>query len=486
MSLSSIRNLFAIAAVVMAISCTSRPHDVVVADQLPKIYPDYIGVTIPANIAPLNFCMAGEDYQTMDVTVKGEKEGEINVNGDYADFPIDEWHNLLRKNQGSKIMLTVCVERDNRWTEYKEFTINVDSTTLEEWGVTYRLIDPSYEVYGDMGIYQRALADFHEEQIMKNTQSVGMCLNCHTQNASDPSYSTFHVRGEHGATFIRHDGKEEWLKAKNDVLGSSIVYPFWHPSGKYCAYSTNDTHQMFHSRPEKRIEVFDLKSDIVVYCPSTKEFIRDPRLMTEGFAENCPAFSADGKTLYYITAPLQSYPEGYDKMKYSICSVAFDPTNGTFGEKVDTLFHAEKEGMSATWPRPSRDGRFLMFTLLDYGYFSIWHPEADLCLLDLSTGSWKTMQAVNSYDTESFHNWARSGGWFLFTSRRDDGLHTRLYFARVNPDGSSTKPFMLPQRNPYADNFGLLQSYNTPDFTNRKVDFDAVNAGKRIDSDIRE
>ena len=96
------------------------------------------------------------------------------------------------------------------------------------------------------------------------------------------------------------------------------------------------------------------------------------------------------------------------------------------------------------------------------------------------------MQAVNSYDTESFHNWARSGGWFLFTSRRDDGLHTRLYFARVNPDGSSTKPFMLPQRNPYADNFGLLQSYNTPAFTNRKVDFDAVNAGKRIDSDIRE
>ena len=157
----------------------------------------------------------------------------------------------------------------------------------------------------------------------------------------------------------------------------------------------------------------------------------------------------------------------------------------SFGSKVDTLVNASKVGYSVTWPRPSRDGRYLMFTSLDYGYFSIWHPEADLCLLDLATGKVRNMSEVNSSDTESFHNWSCSDGWFLFTSRRDDGLHTRIYFSRLLPDGTCTKPFMLPQRNPLADNRHRLQSYNTPDFTLRPIEFDAVEAGKIIESDER-
>jgi hypothetical protein len=36
-------------------SCTSTPKDVVMQDALPNIFPDYIGVTIPVEIAPLNF-----------------------------------------------------------------------------------------------------------------------------------------------------------------------------------------------------------------------------------------------------------------------------------------------------------------------------------------------------------------------------------------------------------------------------------------------
>lgn len=477
--------IVAAVAVVSLMSCKSRPHDVAVVDVLPAIYPDYVGVTVPLGIAPLNFCMSGNDYQTMDVVVKGAKSGELHVNGDYADFDIDDWHELLQQNAGSALLFTVSVERNGKWTQYRDFKVNVAQKPMEEWGITYRLIDPSYEVYGDMGIYQRSLSDFHEEALLKNSQSAGMCINCHTQNASSASFTTFHVRGEHGATFVRHDGKDEWLKAKNDSLGCSMVYPFWHPTGRYCAYSTNDTHQMFHSRPEKRIEVFDLKSDVVVYCPSTHRVVKDERLMTDEWAENCPAFSADGNTLFYITARRRPYPEGYDKMKYSLCRINFDASAGSFGNRVDTLVNASKVGYSVTWPRPSRDGRYLMFTSLDYGYFSIWHPEADLCLLDLATGKVRNMSEVNSSDTESFHNWSCSDGWFLFTSRRDDGLHTRIYFSRLLPDGTCTKPFMLPQRNPLAGNRHRLQSYNTPDFTLRPIEFDAVEAGKIIESDER-
>ena len=54
--------------------------------------------------------------------------------------------------------------------------------------------------------------------------------------------------------------------------------------------------------------------------------------------------------------------------------------------RIDTLVHAAEQHKSVSFPRPSYDGRFLCYTLSDYGQFSIWHHEADLWLLDLTTG----------------------------------------------------------------------------------------------------
>ena len=39
----------------LLLSCSSTPENVTVMNQLPSIYPDYMGVTIPEGIAPLNF-----------------------------------------------------------------------------------------------------------------------------------------------------------------------------------------------------------------------------------------------------------------------------------------------------------------------------------------------------------------------------------------------------------------------------------------------
>ena len=50
--------LLAIAYLLMVVGCsTPTPKDVVVQDTLPPIYPDYCDVTIPENIAPLNFLL---------------------------------------------------------------------------------------------------------------------------------------------------------------------------------------------------------------------------------------------------------------------------------------------------------------------------------------------------------------------------------------------------------------------------------------------
>ena len=134
-------------------ACAGAPKNPTKVDKLPEIYPDYIGVTIPADITPLNFNYADETIDGMDVVVRGNKGGELHTQGDYADFDIDDWHQLTEQNQGGELKVTVSVEKDGQWTQYQDFTIFVSNDRLDDWGLTYRRIKPGYEVGGDIGIY---------------------------------------------------------------------------------------------------------------------------------------------------------------------------------------------------------------------------------------------------------------------------------------------------------------------------------------------
>ena len=81
-------------AVLLLAGCASKPKDALKVNSLPAIYPDYVGVTIPAGIAPLDFNMSDEAVSRMYVTVRGSKGGELTGSGEWAQFDIDEWHQL--------------------------------------------------------------------------------------------------------------------------------------------------------------------------------------------------------------------------------------------------------------------------------------------------------------------------------------------------------------------------------------------------------
>jgi hypothetical protein len=102
--------------------------------------------------------------------------------------------------------------------------IHVSQEPLEEWGITYRRIPPSYEIYSQMGLYQRNLSTFEETPLIENREFYGTCLNCHTANRTNPDQYVFHIRGDHGATAIVKNGNIELLKAKNEQLGGAMVY----------------------------------------------------------------------------------------------------------------------------------------------------------------------------------------------------------------------------------------------------------------------
>ena len=186
--------LWGLLLTVLLAACSSRPFDVREVVSQPDIYPDYVGVTIPVGIAPLNFAIVDTEVSVVDVEVNGTQGGKVTAHGDCAEFDLDEWHALLEQNKGARLVVSVCAKKGDEWIKYRDFTIFVSSEPLEEWGITYRRIPPSYKIYSHMGLYQRDLSSFAEQAMLENTQSPGMCINCHTANRTNPDQYVFHER----------------------------------------------------------------------------------------------------------------------------------------------------------------------------------------------------------------------------------------------------------------------------------------------------
>jgi Tol biopolymer transport system component len=216
--------------------------------------------------------------------------------------------------------------------------------------------------------------------------------------------------------------------------------------------------------------VYDAQSDLIAYDVETDEVTNLENDSTE--LEVFPAWAPDGKTLYYCSAHIEmSSPTStvnaevtrrHKDVKYNIYRKSFNPETMQFGPR-QLVLAADSMGMSATLPRISPDGRYLLFTMGEYGVFHIWHHDADLWTIDLQTGEAKAVEQINSPDTESYHSWSSNGRWVVYSSRRDDGTYTRPFFAHLDKNGKWSKPFELPQSDPgYHRQF--MKCYNIPEF----------------------
>ncbi len=164
-------------------------------------------------------------------------------------------------------------------------------------------------------------------------------------------------------------------------------------------------------------------------------------------------------------------PQGYQDVRYSIRSIAFDPESFSFGDRLETVYDAMASGKDATFPRVSPDGRFLLFAETAYGCFAIWHKDADLRMIDLQDGTLHRLDEINGPDADSYHCWSSNSRWIIWASRRLDGLYSRLFIAHIDENGTPSKPFLLPQKDPGFNEL-LLKSFNVPEFITGPVTFD--------------
>ena len=450
-------------------ACTPSPENVTEKDVFPNIYPDYIGVTVPENIAPLNFLLRDSCDAILAVASFGDYEVKSHRKGKEAIFNLKEWKKLMEKAAGKSIDVTVTALLADNWVKYKGFNINVSSDKIDPY-LSYRLIEPDYEIFSRLQIMERNMEDF-SERVLCDYNTVGnRCMNCHTHAPGDGDLSFFYVRGEGGGMILNDHGKLKMPDIKTPDMVSGPVYAQFDPTGRYIVFSTNVIIPAFHSRPDKRLEVFDTKSDIYVYDLKQDKVLRSPIIADSTRLETFPTFSADGTEIYYCVADGPIRPSAIDSVHYSLCRIGFNPENGIFATSADTIVPGIQGKRSVSHPRVSPDGKRLLYTVSDFGTFPIWHRDADLQMIDLENGKIDSLKVVNSQMSDTYHSWSSTGRWFVFASKRDDGLYGKPYFAHVDNNGKVSKPFVLPQKSPsfYDDN---LKSFNVPDLGTVPVSF---------------
>ena len=460
-------------------SCANRP-DVPSSSKeiksLPAIYPDYCNVTVPYNIAPLNFMLPADEYEACVARITTpDGQQHIYGHGVKVQIPEQEWHDMLNASKGKSLKVELWGQKDGEWLSFSPFEIRVAEEPIDEY-LSYRLIEPSYVAWTFMEIAQRNLTTFEETQIFNNEitmndRKIGQCINCHSYQNYKTDNMLFHVRLANSGTVIVNDGKVSRVNLKRDYTISAGVYPSWHPTAKLVAFSTNLTRQGFHTLNPNRLEVYDLASDLILYDVETDsvQVVSNDSTLLEVY----PTWSPDGKYLYYcksVPLPEEMHDKDirttYPKVQYNLYRRSFDVTTHGFGDE-ELVYDAASLDKSATLPRVSPDGRYLLFALGQYGCFHIRHNDGDITCMPLDQG-FPLTKAIDftkvNYEgrPDSYPSWSSNGHWIMVASRRDDGNFCRVYFSYFK-NGKAEKAFMLPQEDPEMNTF-LLKSYNRPEF----------------------
>jgi len=443
----------------------------------PRIFPDYAGTVIPPNIAPLNFRVEEEGVEYF-VRLHSASGPGLNIRSRTGRIviPARQWRELVRASMGGEVCFDVYVRHeDGGWSRFETMASTIAQDAVDGY-LVYRLIHSVHNLYVTMGIYQRNLETYNESLVLDNSSFDNGCMNCHTFAANRPDLMAIQVRRgrvDYGNVMVLVEGaRARKVDTRTAATPAPAVYMSWHPSGGLAAFSMNKVRQFFHTSRGEARDVCDLDSDLALYLANLGQVVSAPVIARPDRLETYPTWSPDGRYLYFCSAPVlwsdreKVPPEHFAEVRYDLMRVRCDVEARTWGP-LETVLSAQETGKSITLPRISPDGRFLLFCMSDYGCFPIHHANADLYMMDLRTGRHERL-TINSEHADTWHSWSSNGRWFVFSSKRLDGLLARPYLAHVDEAGHVSKPLLLPQEDPdFYDIF--LKTYNVPELVKARI-----------------
>ena len=450
-------------------SCESEvPESATGIARRPRITPDGDGIVIPPNIAPLNFVIdePGAEYLATIRSASGTPLKVASKTGRIV-IPQRPWRALLSQNAGRDLQVDIHIKTEaGSWNRYETITRHIASEPIDSH-LVYRYMMPSSYFPKQMQICQRHLESFEEETVLDSASFGDGCAHCHSFVGNDPGRILIGVRSTSfpSATVYAHDGQV-------DKIGAKFGYTAWHPSGRIATYSVNKVRQFYHTARAEIHDVVDLDSAIFYYDVTEQTIKKTPALADRQRLETYPAWTPDGKYLYFCSAPLlwtdmeRVPPQRYDEVKYDLMRISYDVETDTWGT-LETVLSAAETGRSILLPRISPDGRFLLFCMSEYGCFPIYQPTSDLYVMDLVAGEYAEAP-INSEYADAWHSFSSNGRWVVFSSKRQGGLFTRPFISYVDAGGRMHKPFVLPQEDPFFYS-ACYHVYSVPEFITKPI-----------------
>ena len=471
--------LTALFAVVLMCSCTDLSEkEAQYVDVFVPMIPYYAdSIEIPINIAPLNFCFP-DSVDARKAKVRIEAYDSLqNVQNSY-DFKIKrvggtsislrKWKKLLQSAAGGYLSVHVFIETEQGVTRYKGLHWFVSPEKIDKY-LLYRVSQYEEGVHGEVYITQRDLESFQNRYVGHNrlldydNPGQRSCMNCHDCLNNDSHNMVFHVRGVHKGTILMR-GDTLIKIAVPDNYNLRFTYPAWHPSGKFVAFSTNLPASVHYaSSTQKIIYTLDTLGCIVLLDIEKMRLFSCPELTDTAYDQVFPAWSPDGTRLYFCRSPKKKYdvfpfPQYIDtalSMRQNrteqiwddLMQIDFDSRTGVFSD-LRCVYPFSQMQKSATMPKVSRNGRYLILSLLKTSTFPLQNL-GDFYQLDLQADSMQPVEVkiLNTPGSEKGHSFSSNGSWMVFSSSRRTLAIPETYITHFDSEhGIFSKPFPVPQK----------------------------------------
>jgi len=441
--------------------------EAVPVNQLPRIKPDYAGIVIPANIAPLNFEIL-EPGSSFFVRLQGQtgQPIELSTTEPKILFPQKSWHQLLKQNRGGRLEVQVFAQgADKQWKRYVAMTNSVANEDIDPVMI-YRKIHPAHSTWSSMGLYQRDLTSFDERPFLENNRFANDCCHCHMLRNNDPNTATVVIRSSHyqNSLLVISNGVA-------DAIRGSVGFVAWHPTGRVMASSFSKPRLVLHTARNDMRDIAELEGWIGYFLLGSDMVKKVPGLSDNSRLRTFPFWSPDGRYLYYCSAPnpwtnmATITATSHTTAKYDLMRVSYDLNRDQWGEP-ELILPVSATGFSVAQPRISPDGHWIFFCAILYGCWPTYDSTSDIYGIDLvggqTSGKYTARKLeLNSNECESWLSWSSNSRWVVFSSKRISPLFNRPHISYVSPTGECSKPFILPQEDPeFYDS--LLKTFTIP------------------------
>jgi len=101
-------------------------------DQNAVIYPDYSGITIPCNIASLNFVVKEPaDKYVAVYSLSGKEQFRLSSGDGIITVPSGKWEKLLKEAKGQEFTIDIYIKKGSSWLKYNTITNKISPDSID-------------------------------------------------------------------------------------------------------------------------------------------------------------------------------------------------------------------------------------------------------------------------------------------------------------------------------------------------------------------